>query len=475
MLAVTVQKKYLKIPKYFNYADILEIRVDLIDNIDLRWTERFLKKVKKPWILTIRKNSQGGNFKGSEELRLKTISEYLKLKPTYIDIEHDVDLGFVRELKKKHSSLKFIRSFHDFQETPHNIEEFVNSKYDPFFDIHKFAFRANSMKDTLKLMCYLKKRKDQRPVALIAMGKHGHPLRVCGKILRNAISYASINESNKIASQLSVRELTCIYNYPMLNHSTKIYALIGKSISHSIGHLFHNFFFSKHDINAVYVKIPLNKQELSLFFKLAKDLPIYGLSVTTPFKLSLSTYLADAQGPINTLKRTEDGWQSKNTDGIGAFNVLKKYLKENTRILLFGSGPTALSVFEVLKEKFLIDIYSRNYQKTVLTYPEKVKVIKDFSSINFSDYDLVINAASYKADFLNKVARKNLKTEISFFDVNYQKENNSLTNPFIRKIAGKELFFSQAIYQQVFWNEEKYSFETAEEFKRKWKMDRHQP
>ncbi len=472
MLAVVVQKKYLKIPKCFTYADILEIRVDLIKGIDLKWTKKFLKKTEKPWILTIRKQSQGGNFEGPEALRLKLISEYLALNPTYLDIEYDVDLSFVKKLKKSYPNLKFIRSFHDFKKTPNNLDEFISLKYHPLFEVHKFAFRANSMLDTLKLMSYLKKNNRQMAISLVAMGKYGHPLRICGRILKNAICYASANISNKIASQLSVKELVSIYNYQKLNHNTKIYALIGKKISHSIGHLFHNFFFSKHKINAVYIKIPLYKKDLGSFFKLAASLPIFGLSITTPFKMSLKPYLPSANGPINTLKKIKNSWHSKNTDGIGAFTIIKDSLKK--KILMLGSGPTAIAIFAALKESCIVDVYSRNYKKTLRTYPKAVKVIKDFNKINFSDYDLIINAASYKAEFFEKVACRRLERKLLFFDVNYQEESKKVKNPFIKKIDGKELFFYQAIYQQMFWNKKKYSFELACEFKKKWMKDPHQ-
>jgi len=474
MLAVVVQKKYLKIPKCFNYADILELRIDLIKDIDLKWTEKFLKKVEKPWILTVRKQSQGGSFEGSETLRFKLISEYLALSPTYLDIEYDVDLSLVKKLKKNYPNLKFIRSFHDFKKTPNNIEEFISSKYHPFFEIHKFAFRTNSMLDTLNLMSYLKKN-NRQGVSLIPMGKYGHPLRICGRILKNAICYASANDSSKIASQLSVKELVSIYNYQKLNYRTKIYALIGKKISHSIGHLFHNFFFSKYKINAVYIKIPLCKKDLGSFFELASSLPVAGLSVTTPFKMSLKPYLPCANGPVNTLKKRKNNWQSKNTDGIGAFTVLKDSLEKKQKILILGAGPTALAIFEALKGSCIFDAYSRNYQRTILIYPKTVKVIKDFNKINFSNYDLVINAASYKAGFFEKIACKRLERKLLFFDVNYQEDSKKVKNPFIEKIDGKELFFSQAIYQQMFWNKKKYLFETASEFKRMWMKDLRQP
>jgi 3-dehydroquinate dehydratase / shikimate dehydrogenase len=471
MHAVVIQKKYQIIPKYLLFADLLELRVDLIDGFCLSWAKFFLKKINKPWILTLRKSSQGGNFKGSEKLRLALIEKYLELCPTYLDLEYDVSLNFISQIKINHPKIKLIKSFHDYQQTPASLVQFIDKMYNESFDIHKFAFFANTIKDTLVMMQYLKKNNGKKLVSLIAMGKYGHPLRIIGKILKNAICYSAANTFKNKVKALSIKTLITLYDFNQLNDKTQIFALIGENISHSIGHLFHNFFFQEKKINAVYIKIPLKENELNYFFEVADDLEISGISVTTPFKNLLPQDIVKTTNPINTLKKIKSNWVAKNTDGLGLLQIIKPYKIPKTKILLIGAGPTAVEIFNSLQKKnYSVEVFNRSYRRALLSYPEKTKIIK---KLQLGNYVIVINSASYKSLYTEQILQRKLKKKLILIDINYQRLFKKV-NLNINFINGYELFFNQAIYQQIFWNNQSFSFKIIEKFKKKWMSSLHQ-
>ena len=65
-------------------ADIIELRVDLLDQPDL---PALLKAASKPCIVTNRTKMEGGQFKGSEEQRVLLLRQAIDAGADYIDIE----------------------------------------------------------------------------------------------------------------------------------------------------------------------------------------------------------------------------------------------------------------------------------------------------------------------------------------------------------------------------------------------------
>ena len=65
-------------------ADILELRLDLIDTFNLKV---LLKAATKPVIVTNRSKLDGGQFKGNDEERLQGLRDALAAGANYVDIE----------------------------------------------------------------------------------------------------------------------------------------------------------------------------------------------------------------------------------------------------------------------------------------------------------------------------------------------------------------------------------------------------
>ena len=65
-------------------ADILELRLDLIDSPDLKV---LLNVVSKPVIVTNRTKLDGGQFRGTDDERLQALHDALAAGADYVDIE----------------------------------------------------------------------------------------------------------------------------------------------------------------------------------------------------------------------------------------------------------------------------------------------------------------------------------------------------------------------------------------------------
>ena len=67
----------------------------------------------------------------------------------------------------------------------------------------------------------------------------------------------------------------------------KKYFVIGNPIDHSFSPKLHNYWLKQNNINAIYDKIRLEKNEVESFIKDIKKQKINGCNVTVPFKKSV--------------------------------------------------------------------------------------------------------------------------------------------------------------------------------------------
>ena len=71
----------------------------------------------------------------------------------------------------------------------------------------------------------------------------------------------------------------------------KKYLVIGNPIEHSLSPRIHNYWFKKNNINAVYEKKLVKKDEIEKFIKKLKNKEIDGINVTVPFKKVVIPFL----------------------------------------------------------------------------------------------------------------------------------------------------------------------------------------
>ncbi|WP_194847841.1 type I 3-dehydroquinate dehydratase [Candidatus Neptunochlamydia vexilliferae] len=257
-----------------------------------------------------------------------TGGEYFDLEPGYVDIPYDSAL-------KVPPGIKVIRSYHNFEETPENLEAILSEMEKLPAAIYKIATQAHSTLDALRMLTFVQGRKN---VAGMCMGDKGAITRILGPVVGSPLTFAAPKKGKETApGQLTVEELQGIYHFHKLGPKTKIFGLIGDPIDKSIGHLFHNDALAECD--AVYVKMALKPEEVASFFEAIAPLPLYGLSVTMPLKERVGP------GVFNTLTKKGNKWEGSNTDGKGALDVLEERGKvAGKTLLILGAGGSAKAI-----------------------------------------------------------------------------------------------------------------------------------
>ncbi len=448
----------LSIPKdILDSVDGIELRLDLFPSVDLSLLDHFIKTSLKPVMLTLRSKSQGGKFEGSEETRKSFILKLLKLRPSFFDLEWDIGEEFLQETLHEHPDTKFILSHHtqgEFLDEEKLNEIYQQMKTYPAFG-YKIALHVSSSSQALQMLLFSQKRPQ---LSVICMGEIGSFGRILGPVVGNLIDYAALDETSKTApGQLTVSELIDIYRYPFLNPQTALYGLIGDPVDKSQGHLYHNKVFAQKNQNALYVKMAVKPEELSLFLPLAKELGFRGLSVTMPLKelvFPLTTPInsnVKAIQAINTLLIQKNQILSTNTDGKGALDAIENKLLVKDKILvLIGAGGAARAIaFEAKIRGADVWILNRTVEKAKALAKE---VDCNYSTTPPKHCDVVINCSPVPGEFDYSC----IKNTTLVMDVVY----NPRETPFLQRAAklgaqivyGEEMFWNQAAAQTAFWS-----------------------
>ncbi len=434
----------------------VELRLDRSNRIDIESVKNFIQISKSPVMLTLRKKSQGGDFRGSEEERLALIKQLLALKPPFFDLECDIKSDFLHEMIQTHPKTKFVLSYHNFQNIPIDLDAIYHSmQMYPAFS-YKIAVMVHSTNDALKMLLFAKKHPQ---TSVICMGEKGQFARILGPVAGNLIDYASQSVAEQTGpSQLSFSELMDIYRYPSLNKETAIYGLIGDPIAQSPGHLYHNSVFQKLHLNAVYVKMNVNPEELAEFMQQAIAIGIRGLSVTAPLKEKILPFVdhieprAKQIGAINTLLFKNGQIIGTNTDGPGALDAIEQKIPvRNKKIVLIGAGGPARGIaFEAKMRGARVLVLNRTVQKA-----KKIAADLECDAGGLDelpkDYDILINCSPDPMP----IDPQKIKPHTWAMDIVYSpKDTIFLQEASMRHchlIYGEEMFLNQAARQTAFW------------------------
>lgn len=395
------QEAYQQISEALKFADLIELRLDLFRSLDLDALKDLRAHFSIPMIFTLRSQRQGGRYLQTEQNRLTAIRRIVELKPEYLDLENHISTPFIQEISALHPEVKLIFSYHNFEETPKNLDEIFREmqKIPAFF--YKIAVTANNCLDALKLISWAKKTDDQ--LIAISMGYHGQISRILGPIVNSPITYAVLEDSQVLApGQLTAKTLIEQYHHNSLNEQTILFGLIGDPVDLSISDITHNNLIESCGLNAVYVKIKVIPAELSEFLELAKEFPFHGLSVTMPLKEHIIPFLdeIDSQainiGAVNTLFFQKGKIIGFNTDGIGALNAIEeKYLVKDKQIVIIGAGGATKAIaYEAIRRGGKVTILNRDEEKSSQIGQRldcRGKGLDYIATCSETGYDMLIN------------------------------------------------------------------------------------
>ncbi|KPK32305.1 MAG: hypothetical protein AMS24_04540 [Chlamydiae bacterium SM23_39] len=430
--------------KFLKKVDFIEIRDDLIELKDI---EKL--KIKKKVILTFKKRKKDKIFQF-----LKYLEKNKFFFPCFIDLDYKVDNFFLKKIKKNFPKLKIIISYHNMKKTPKYLDKifYKMKKFDA--DIYKMCCFANSSLDSLRMLLFMK---DKKNFCGLCMGEKGVITRILASQFKSVFNYCKIGEETA-SSQLSLDILKKRYKYDRFNKNRKIYCLIGDT-TFSPSHITHNKIFSFLNVNAVYLKIFLEKKEIWDFFKMIKHLPVEGMSITMPLKeeiLKLPFISHKNLLSVNTLNKKEGRWKGYNTDGEGVICALEKRVEiKDKKVFILGAGGAAKAIaIALFKKKAKIILCNRSKERV-----EKLsKILKcqyfllKEMDVKKEDYDILINTVPEthkQIPILKKyVFFKKIIVDINICDSLLLKEAKKKK---CKVINGFEIFIYQAKEQFKIW------------------------
>lgn len=136
---------------------------------------------------------------------------------------------------------------------------------------------------------------------------------------------------------------------------TRIAAVIGSPVTHSLSPVIHNAVFAAHGDDWVYGAFEVDPQHATAAIGAMRVLGIAGLSITMPHKEMVMPALdevhpeAQLVRAVNTVVRTGEGRLiGHNTDGIGCADALRAANADISFVGVVGAGATARAVIATL-------------------------------------------------------------------------------------------------------------------------------
>ncbi len=444
-------------------ARLVEFRLDWIKTPPN--LARLIENRPTPIIVTCRRREDQGRWRGTEEQRQTLLRSAIASGVEFVDIEMDIAKAI-----RRYGKTKRIVSYHNFEETPENLEEIYKEMLDLDADVIKIVTMANSPADGARMLKLV--QESEKPTVGFCMGEFGQFTRVlCGK-MGSPFTYASFSSERELApGQISFKDMVEIYHYDQINEETQIFGVIGDPISHSLSPLLHNRTYIKEGVNAVYVPLRIQRDQLQPSLQALKSLGFRGFSVTIPHKEAVIglTHHVDEKvtlsGAANTLFKAESGsWIAANTDYEAAMQSIRMGLSSKTgddqslsgkRVLILGAGGVARAIaLGLLQAGCVVTLTNRTRKRgeELATFLKCQHITWENRGAEF--YDILVNctpigmhpnvdASPFQENWLREGAL--------VFDTIYTPENTLLLKQARERgahvVSGLEMFVRQAAAQ----------------------------
>ena len=197
-----------KIIRANQLADMLEIRLDLMDSVDL---SKILDTADKPVLVTYRSRNEGG--KGSTDPN--TYTQYalaaLQLGADLVDVELWLPVKWRDRILNARGKSGIVISSHiqGFTPAPENLEKILEDAIATGADVVKIVSQAEKWTDNLRLLDLIPKAHD-RNIRIIAfcMGPLGRASRVLSHLMGGYLTFASLEAGEESADgQITASEM----------------------------------------------------------------------------------------------------------------------------------------------------------------------------------------------------------------------------------------------------------------------------
>lgn len=289
---------------------------------------------------------------------------------------------------------------------------------------------------------------------LLPQGKNVQWLRpILGR--ENAVNYLPLGLSRGDGHP-STLDLNGFLPHLASPEATTFDALVGDPVEASQGDRWHRSYSLCHqgEEHRGYLKIPVNRGAFSQALSLFEELPLRGISITSPLKKEAAQApFVDPQGlpALNTLRPlreegetahplTQTGWIGTDTDQAGMEALLEEIAQQGYspgRALVFGRGGASFAVVRALKAQGWSIKAHLSARAGWQSMPSDLKAV-----------DLIVNAAGPELAYRNTAAIPEAKIWV---DLHYQRVSPP-PQPVALHLQGDLFFNAQALAQREFWN-----------------------
>jgi 3-dehydroquinate dehydratase / shikimate dehydrogenase len=471
-------------------ADLAELRLDYLqdfDFADINSLARILEGKRLPVIITCRSIDEGGHQSIDDSIRLRLLAEGAKPFADYCDVEaafYEQAVAFSPDITR------LIVSYHNFAETPANLEEVYNRVTALPAAVHKIVTRANTITDSIAIFKLLERATtDNKRLIAIAMGPAGGITRVLGPSRGSFLTYGSLAEGKESADgQFTCQELASLYRVRRLSRETAVTGIIGSPVGHSASPAIHNSLFAELDLDFVY--LPFEVSNVTEFVSRMVnpktrefDWNLQGFSVTIPHKSAIVPLLdalsaqAKAIEAVNTVVTNGIRLTGHNTDVDGAMSPLEKVCAlERTSCGVIGAGGAARAVIGgLLARGARVTVFAREPSRAhAVSQAFNVEVLP-IEKLASSELSVIINTTPVgmrgHSENSSPVPAEALRGCMIAYDLVY----NPLDTKFLidaraagcKTIDGLEMLIAQAALQFELWTGKSANIETMRRAARK--------
>ncbi len=441
---------------------LVELRVDYIGRAPS--LSRLLSNRPTPVIVTARRREDGGRWLRSEDERQMLLRTAIVSGVEYVDLEADIAGSIPR-----YGTTKRIVSYHNFLETPENLEDLHEAMAGEDADIVKIATMANSFRDNVRMLNMVKNAKV--PTIGICMGEIGMMTRILASRVGSPFTYATMTAEKKVApGQLTYKQMNEMYHFDQINSQTELFGVVADPVAHSHSPLIHNRAMMEANLNARYLPFRVPKDDLHHFIDACPELGIHGISITIPHKENALSYCTQAEssatgiGAINTMVFDGEDRLGYNTDYRAAMDCITEVYKASQggearlnglRTLVLGSGGVSRAVAWGLKQRGADVIFSgRNSEKAGALASELLCRTVPWDQRHEVNPQLLVNGTPvgmHPDVDSSPFAKEHINNLMVVFDTVYNPENTLLVKQArearARVITGVDMFVRQAAYQ----------------------------
>jgi 3-dehydroquinate dehydratase / shikimate dehydrogenase len=392
------------------FADIIELRLDCVENSDLNPVLELLNRTRAGrFIVTFRPSEQGGyRVLGRPEREAFWKGDWGSSPTALADIESDLVCDNGSHPVGGFDWSHVIVSHHDFNGVPDDLDQIYERLVATPARIVKIAVKANDITDCIRVFNLLNRASsEQRELIAIAMGSAGIATRILGPSRGAYLTYGSLEDATATApGQVNARQMRSVYRIDEIDRETMICGLVGLPVMHSVSPHMHNAAFAAASVNGVY--LPLEVRDVGSFVRRMihpatreLDWNVRGLSITAPHKSSVMELLdwiapeAREIGAVNTVVVEGHELRGYNTDVHGLIEPLRERLGDlkDVRVAVIGAGGAArAAVWALKREEANVTLFARAPIKARSMSENFDVQCEPLSGASFRGYDVVINA-----------------------------------------------------------------------------------